>query len=124
MDNEKEIKELAKNFCPNAGRGCKHCVHNNSFNAMSDKIRSCYFLIGSSNAIEAGYRKADEVRKETAKEMKQTIKDIIRYALRNKGNTSIPHFNAEAVFFEKIDKEIDRAFKQDYGVKVQDENNT
>ncbi len=68
--------------------------------------------------IDAGYRKADEVRKETARKFKQTMKDIFRFVLRNKGNTSIPYFNAEELVFAKFDKEVDREFLQEYGVEV------
>ena len=68
--------------------------------------------------VEAGYRKADEVRKETAKEFKETRKYIFRFILKNKGNTSIPYFEAEERVFYKIDREVDREFLQQYGIKV------
>ena len=108
MDKEKEIEEMADVLWGHCGNlineyceGESHCA-----NCIAKKL------------TEAGYRKAEEVRKETAREFKQTMKDIFRFVLRNKGNTSIPYFNAEELVFAKFDKEVDREFLQEYGVEV------
>lgn len=113
MDKEREIEEMAQaqgNYCKNNKRSCKECIIKDG--------EECRSYITALILYEKGIRVADAVRKETAKEFKQTMKDIFRFVLRNKGNTSIPYFNAEELVFAKFDKEVDREFLQEYGVKV------
>lgn len=98
MDKEKEIEETAKFILKNRTGEDSEWIANGLYNM--------------------GYRKADEVRKETAKEFKETMKYIFRFILKNKGNTSIPYFEAEERVFAKIDREVDREFLQKYGVEV------
>lgn len=106
MDKEKEIDKMVEIARKN---GEKIHAETDGWADIYDDMTALY---------EANYRQADEVRKETAREFKQTMKDIFRFVLRNKGNTSIPYFNAEELVFAKFDKEVDREFLQKYGVEV------
>ena len=66
MDKEKEIEEMA-DILKQADRAwCR----------LADKTPSPYEY-DAEKVIEAGYRKADEVRKETAKEILQDVKSTL-----------------------------------------------
>ncbi|MCD8372022.1 MAG: hypothetical protein LUD27_01830 [Clostridia bacterium] len=67
MDKEIEIQEMAKVLCGDKSKhlsSCKYCGET-----------SCYFITNTELLYNAGYRKADEVRKETAKEILQELYD-------------------------------------------------
>ena len=111
MDEKKEISEMIQEFLKDRDvcrlSDCETCEGR-------EYGEQCLLSFFAKTAI----RKAYEVRKETAREFKQTMKDIFRFVLRNKGNTSIPYFNAEELVFAKFDKEVDREFLQEYGIEV------
>ena len=111
MDEKKEIAEMIQEFLKDRDvcrlSDCKTCDG-------SEYGEPCLLSFFAKTAL----RKVDEVRKKMAREFKQTMKDIFRFVLRNKGNTSIPYFNAEELIFAKFDKEVDREFLQTYGVEV------
>lgn len=105
MNKEKEIEELAEVVTEGQ-------IH------LPDNYGMTYSRPLAKWIIDAGYRKEEEVKREMAKEFKETMKYIFRFILKNKGNTSIPYFEAEERVFYKIDREVDREFLQLYGIKV------
>ena len=62
---EKAIEEMARIMC-NAKETCNECVGRNS-NIYFRDISDCKCYYGATRAFNAGYRKEEEVRKETAK---------------------------------------------------------
>lgn len=52
------------------------------------------------------------------KEFAEECKSIIRDALRDRGTTNISVMHNEALAFARLDKEIDRFVKQNYGVEL------
>lgn len=70
MDKEKEIEKIAKIACGVKGIECVRCL-------FSDKEGKCNIQKYYARRLcNAGYRKADEVRKETAKEILQYFYDL------------------------------------------------
>lgn len=70
MDREKEIEEMAQaqgNYCKNNNRSCKECIIKDG--------EGCRSYITALILYGKGIRVADDVRKETAKEILQTIWD-------------------------------------------------
>lgn len=69
MDKEKEIEGLAKTTCGYNGRKCNIC-----YNYVDGTfVEKCPHHHLAKYLIEEGYRKAEEVRKETAKEILQKL---------------------------------------------------
>ncbi len=68
MDREKEIQEIATvdSVCAKAEAACKKCA------------KKCVHYYRAIDLYNAGYRKADEVRKETAKEIIQKTHDMYK----------------------------------------------
>lgn len=72
MDKEKEIEALAVAAMDKCNGGCSDCSH------LKLGMYGCTGHLYATRVYEAGYRKADEVRKETAKEILQRLFDIVR----------------------------------------------
>ncbi|MCD8372025.1 MAG: hypothetical protein LUD27_01845 [Clostridia bacterium] len=104
MDKEKEIQEMASVIC-GVGDGCGDtCQYFKANKCLSEDGATAEVL------YNAGYRKTDEVQKETAKEIYDNFKSDIFPTL----------FESNAPYDETyIKKYINRLFAR-YGVEVED----
>lgn len=65
-EREKRIEKMARDMC-NRKMTCEECIGVHGDIYFRDKS-DCKYCFAATRAYNAGYRKADEVRKETAKE--------------------------------------------------------
>ena len=70
MTKQEQIEDMAKAACAVCGRGGYHCP-------ILPKYRPCDASLKYAEAVyDAGYRKTDSVRKETAKEILDMLYDM------------------------------------------------
>lgn len=82
MDKEKEIQEMAKNMCSSYAEYC----------GCGCRVENCPIDTFAKNAIDAGYRKADEVRKETAEKIWEKVYNLIKNAKKDLTSDTIIGF--------------------------------
>lgn len=73
MDKQKEIEEMAQAICSIVKDGVKKSCNDCLFGRRSLEAR-CKWCTYAVQIYEAGYRKADEVRKETTMELLDLLK--------------------------------------------------
>lgn len=103
MTREEQIEEFANYYCEycKSQTGEKFCEH------IDDK--SCNIFFEAELFYNAGYRKAEEVRKETAKEILQCLYDKC-YEISNMGKGGISHVLPIDIL----------QFAEKYGVEVEE----
>lgn len=108
MTKQEQIEEMANYYCEYCKRqtGEKFCEH------IDDK--SCNIFFEAELFYNAGYRKAEEVRKETAKEILQKFHDWIGADFEeNEDCDFIPILKKD--FFRRVDE-----ISKEYGVEVEE----
>lgn len=102
---KEQIEEMANYYCEYCKRqtGEKFCEH------IDDK--SCNIFFESELFYNAGYRKADDVRKETAKEVLNDLYYNLQVSVQEKISKSNDYYNILG-WIEEIAKE--------YGVEVEE----
>lgn len=115
MNKEKENQEICTVLCADYPNGCNNCYNNSA----RWEEGNCSVEEDADKLQAANYRNADEVRKEVAKEFFDGCKEVIRYALRDKGATDIQRMQNEEIAFAMVDKQLARFMKRTFGVEVE-----
>lgn len=103
-EREKRIEKMARDMC-NRKMTCEECIGVHGDIYFRDKS-DCKYCFAATRAYNAGYRKADEVRKETAKEILSVWKQIA---------TSYDSGKTQEKAFERIAR-----LAEWYGVEVEE----